>query len=91
MADSRDGPDPPEAVLDELLRQVDSLQRLELKQLHSYVQRRIESLKQSLEAEIEAETAGELLDIERHGGYAIVRQHPPDPDGESSILMAVRD
>ncbi|WP_459808271.1 zinc ribbon domain-containing protein [Halopiger thermotolerans] len=52
----------------------------ELKSLRSYIEQRIDAVRPSIEEEIEANAAGEVLEIENHGSYALVRKHPPDPD-----------
>lgn len=85
MSDTNEGPSPPDDLSDALVEQVDALALPELKSLHSYVERRIDSrrppLDAAIEAEIEATDAGEVVDVESHGWYALVRKHPPDPDG----------
>jgi len=81
MSDTHDDPVPTDDLPETLIERIDALELPELKSLLSYVERRIESLRTSIEAEIEANAAGEILDIENHGGYALVRKHPPDPEG----------
>lgn len=81
MDDSNKGPVPPNNLSDALIRRIDSLALPELKSVLSYVERRIEALRTPIEEEIEATTAGEVLKIEDHGAYALVRKHPPNPDG----------
>ncbi|QCQ76571.1 zinc ribbon domain-containing protein [Haloferax mediterranei ATCC 33500] len=46
----------------------------------SYVEYRIQALRNPIEEEIEATATGEVLKIEDHGAYALVRKHPPNPD-----------
>lgn len=82
MNNSDNGPTPPDELPESLVQRVDALERRELKSLHSYVERRIKSLRSPLEAAIEANAAGEIVDIEKHGTYALVRLHPPDPEGD---------
>lgn len=77
MSDADEGPD---NLPDALIRRIDSLELPELKSVLSYVERRIEALHTPIEEEIEATAAGEVLRIENHGAYALVRKHPPDPD-----------
>ncbi|ELZ08303.1 hypothetical protein C479_13228 [Halovivax asiaticus JCM 14624] len=67
----------PETVRDQL----DELELPELRGVLSYVQRRIESLRRPIAEEIVETATGEVVDIENHGTHAIVRTHPPDPDG----------
>lgn len=74
-------PDPPDSLSDALIQQIDSLDLPELKALISYVERRLEELRTPLEEEIEANAAGKILEIDMHGPYALVRQHPPNPEG----------
>lgn len=81
MSDADNDPTPPDDLSETLIQRIDALELPELKSLLSYIERRIESLRTSIEAEIEANAAGEILEIENHGGYALVRKHPPDPDG----------
>lgn len=81
MGDSNDGPVPPDTLPEALIQRIDSLTLPELQSVLSYVERRIEALRTSIEEEIEATATGEILQIENHGGYALVRKHPPDPDG----------
>ncbi|WP_280584995.1 zinc ribbon domain-containing protein [Halorubrum sp. Boch-26] len=81
MSDTNEDPTPPDDLPQKLIQRVDALELPELKSLLSYIERRIESLRSPIEAEIEADAAGEVLEIETHGAYALVRQHPPDPDG----------
>lgn len=66
---------------DPVREQLDELDIPELRATQSYVEERIESLREPLEAEIVENAAGEVVDIEDHGAYAIVRTHPPNPDG----------
>lgn len=80
MSDANEDPTPPEELSETLIQRVDALELPELKSLHTYIERRIESLRTPFEAEIEADTEGEILKIEDHGGYALVRMHPPNSD-----------
>lgn len=77
MSDSDDDAVPTEGLPESLLEAVDSLTESELEALLSYVEKRIESDWSSLRADIEASAAGEVLDVERDGPYALVRAHPP--------------
>ena len=81
MSDATEDPTPPDDFSETLIRRIDALELPELKSLFPYIERRIESLRTPIEAGIEANAAGEVLEIENHGAYALVRQHPPDPDG----------
>jgi len=83
MSGANEDPTPPDDLPQKLIQRIDALELPELKSLLSYIERRIESLRTPIETEIEADAAGEVLEIEDHGAYAIVRQHPPDPDGPS--------
>lgn len=82
MNDADEDPMPPEDLSDTLIQRIDALDFPKLKSLLSYIERRIETLPTPLEAEIRADAAGEVLEIENHGAYALVRKHPPDPDGQ---------
>jgi hypothetical protein len=81
MGNSDDGPMPPDDISDTLIQRVKSLDLPELISLLSCIEQRIEVLRTPIEEEIEANAAGEVLDIENHGAYALVRKHPPGPDG----------
>ncbi|WP_424016308.1 zinc ribbon domain-containing protein (plasmid) [Halorientalis pallida] len=81
MSDANDDLTPPDDLSETLIQRIDALELPELKSLLSYIEQRIESLRTPIEAEIEANAAGEVLEIENHGAYALVRKHPPDPDG----------
>lgn len=80
MGDSEAGPTPPDELSDALIQQIDELELPELKALHTYIEARVDALRPPIDAEIEANTAGEVLKIETHGASAVVRKHPPDPD-----------
>ncbi|MDG5777039.1 zinc ribbon domain-containing protein [Haloarculaceae archaeon H-GB1-1] len=81
MSDPSDEPEAPDTLPEALIQRIDSLELPELKAVLSYVERRIDALRTPIEEEIEATAAGEILQIENHGAYALVRKHPPDPDG----------
>jgi len=81
MSDTNEDPTPPEDLPRTLIEGIDALERPALESLLSYVEQRIEMLPPGIEAEIEAEAAGEILEIETYGTDALVRVHPPDPDG----------
>lgn len=81
MSDTNKDPTPPDDLSETLIQRIDALELPELKSLLSYIEQRIEALRTPIEAEIEANAAGEVLEIENHGAYALVRKHPPDPDG----------
>lgn len=78
MSDADDDAVPTEGLPESLLEAVDSLTENELEALLSYVEKRIEADWSSLRADIEASAAGEVLDVERDGPYALVRAHPPE-------------
>lgn len=81
MNDANEDPTPPVDLSETLIQRLDALELPELKSLHAYIGQRIESLRTPIDAEIEANAAGEVLAIENHGASAVVRTHPPDPDG----------
>ena len=81
MDDSDESGAPPNNLPESLVQRLDSLGLPELKSVLSYVERRIEALRNPIEEEIEATAAGEVLKIEDHGAYALVRKHPPNPEG----------
>lgn len=83
MSDRDRSSAPPDRLPDSLIERIDSLGVSELQALLSYVESRIDSLRTPLEAEIEADAAGEILEIKKYGGYALVRMHPPAPDGST--------
>ena len=84
MGNTDTEPTPPDDLSEALIQRIDTLELPELKSLLSYVEQRIDALRTPIEEEIEANAAGEILDIENHGAYAIVRKHPPDPDGDGA-------
>jgi ribosomal protein L37E len=81
MPDQNGGETPPDDLPETLLQRVDALDLSELRSLHSYVERRLQSPQVSLEAEIEANAAGEIVALEIHGTHAYVKMHPPDSNG----------
>lgn len=81
MTDANEEPEPPDELPDDLVARIDSLEIPALKAVRSYAGQRIESLRTPLEEEIEATAAGELVEIEDHGTYALVKMHPSDPGG----------
>lgn len=81
MGDDADDPTPPDTLPETLIQRIDALELPELRVLLSYVEQRIESLRTPLEAEIKAETTGDILEIENHGAYSLVKKHPPNPNG----------
>lgn len=83
MSDSAPGSAPSEHLPDGLIEEVDALEIPELRALISYAEQRVESLPTSLAEEIEADASGELLGIETHEAYALVRMRPPGPDDET--------
>ena len=80
MSDVNEDPTPTDDLSETLIQRIDALELPELKSLLSYIEQRIESLRTPIEAEITANAAGEVLEIESHGEYALVQKHPPDPD-----------
>jgi len=78
MPDQDGGETPPDDLPEQLIERVDALDLSELKSLRSYVERRIESPQVSLKAEIEANAAGEVVNIEVHGAHAHVEMHPAE-------------
>lgn len=82
MGDVNETSTPPDNLSKTLIEQIDTLELSDLRALQSYIDQRIESLRTPFESEIETNAAGEVLAIEDHGGYALVRKHPPDPNGE---------
>lgn len=84
MSDPHDEPEVLDTLPDELIQRIDSLELPELKAVLSYVEHRIEALRTPIEEEIEAAAAGEVLQIENHGAYALVRKHPPNPDSSGT-------
>lgn len=75
----RDSP-PPDELPDALVERIDSLEIPELRAVRSYVDGRIDSLRTPIEEEIAATAAGEVLDVDTHGAYALVRMRMPEPD-----------
>jgi len=81
MGNQNGEPTPPDDLPGPIIQRIKALELPELKSLLSYVEQRIDALRTPIEEEIRANAAGEVIDIETHGAYAIVRKHPPDPDG----------
>ncbi|SIR68148.1 hypothetical protein SAMN05421858_3317 [Haladaptatus litoreus] len=84
MSDPNDEPEVQDTLPKALIQRIDSLELPELKAVLSYVERRIDALRTPIEEEIEATAAGEVLQIKNHDAYALVRKHPPDPDGSGA-------
>jgi len=82
MGNSNTETTPPDDLSQELVQRIETLGLTELRSLLSYIEQRIDALRTPIAEEIESNTAGEIIDIEKHGGYAIVRKHPPDPEGD---------
>lgn len=79
-----DTPTPPDSLPDGLVAQVDLLDARALSALRAYVEQRLDVLRTPFEAEIEETAAGEVVEIEAHGSYALVRMHPPSKgDGDT--------
>lgn len=89
MGDSDEKPEPPEKLPESLVNQLDSLEIPELKAVRSYVIQLIRFIRPPIEEEIRAETAGEIIEMEDRSAYAIVRMHPPDPDGSGALTDVV--
>lgn len=81
MADPTEEPSLPEHVPDGLLERLESLDVSELHAVRTSVEHRIDALRLPIDEEIEDNAAGEIIDIENHGSYALVRKHPPASDG----------
>lgn len=75
-------PMPPNDLSEATVQRINALELPELRSLLSYIEQRIDALRTPIEEEIEANATGEILAIENHGAYAIVRKHPPDPDSD---------
>lgn len=84
MNHSPEAPTPPDILPEALITRIDSLEIPELIAILTYVEQRIEFLRTPIEDEIEADAAGEVIEIENHGEYALVRTHPPDPNGSGA-------
>lgn len=78
MGNASEEPMLPNSPSDVLIQQIDALELPELISFLSYVWQPIKSLRTSLEAEIEANAAGEFLEIENHGAYALMGKYLPD-------------
>lgn len=61
----------------QLREQLDGLDAAGLRAVRSYATRRLEALDPSLADRIEAEADGEIINVESHGTYALVRMYPP--------------
>jgi len=81
VSDSGDEPEPPSDLPDELVRQVDALELPALKALYGYVRRSVDARRPPLAALVEEDADGEVLEVDVHDGYALVRLHPPASDG----------
>lgn len=84
MGNLNAGSTPPDDLSETLIQRIDALELHELKSLLSYVEQRIAALRTPIVEEIEANAAGEILEIKKDGAYAIVRKHPPDPEGDGA-------
>lgn len=66
---------------EELLERIDSLAIPELRAVLEHVEERIRTLRTPLEDEVRDAASGQIIAIEDHGAYALVRKHLPNPDG----------
>ncbi|WP_458190720.1 zinc ribbon domain-containing protein [Haladaptatus sp. NG-WS-4] len=89
MSDPNDEREAPDTIPEALIQRINSLELSELKAVLSYVERRIDAFRTPIEDEIEATAAGEVLQIENHDAYALVRKHPPDQDGSGACTDIV--
>lgn len=83
MSDPAGDAAPAERLPDSLIETVDALEADELQALVAYTEQRIESLPTPLAEEIRADASGELLGIEAHDIYALVRMRPQGPESET--------
>lgn len=74
-------PSPPDEVPTELANELAALNRSTLHAVRSYVSELLSSDWSPLVEDINESASGEIIDIEPHGGYAMVQKHPPKPDG----------
>ncbi|ELZ08307.1 hypothetical protein C479_13248 [Halovivax asiaticus JCM 14624] len=69
--------EPAERLPDSLLEQLDALETAGLRAVRRYVAHRIETDRQPIADRIVEEATGEIIDIDDHGPYAIVRMRSP--------------
>lgn len=84
-----DGPTPPDNLPDPLVEHLDGLRVPALRAARTYIDDRIEYRSTPIRERILAEAAGEVVGIEDHGAYALVRKIPPDQDvtdGDSQVI-----
>lgn len=86
MSDPDDDRSLSERIPDALVEQLDSLERPELRAVHTYVEQRLEDARPPLEEQIREDAEGDVLAIEDEGVYTLVRMRSPstdDSDGDS--------
>lgn len=62
---------------DMLVETLDDLDAPTLRAVRTYVERRLDDVRPSLRELIRSEAEGEIVDIEDHGAYTLVRKYPP--------------
>ncbi|APW98740.1 zinc ribbon domain-containing protein [Halobiforma lacisalsi AJ5] len=90
---SGDEPVAPEAVPDPLVERLVALDVPELRAVRTYVERLLDYARPPLTDRIRAEASGELLEIDDHGGSALVRKRPPnqeESDADPGIVSLYR-
>ena len=76
---------------DGLLERIDSLDVPQLRAVLEHVEERLESQRTPLEQEIREAATGEIVGIEDHGAYALVRKHllAPDEPGVNTDVVSL--
>lgn len=82
MTNSESDPEPPEGIPSDAKSWLDSLDPERLRDLLSYLEQRLDSLRTPIEEMIQERAAGEVRSIDSQGAYAHVTMHPPTADGE---------
>ncbi|WP_198526039.1 hypothetical protein [Haloferax sp. ATB1] len=74
MNEQKRNNEPPDMLADIL----DDLDAPALRAVRTYVERRLDDVRPSLRELIRSEVDGEIVDIEDHGAYTLVRKYPPE-------------
>lgn len=75
-----DEPVPPDPLPAPLVEELDALQLPELRAVRAYVDDLIEHRRTPIRELILSDAAGDVVGLEDHGAYALVRKRPPDLD-----------
>lgn len=84
MSSSDDEPIPPEGLSASLVEELDDLGPSALREVRGYVERRLDHSRTPIAEQIRSDTGDDVVGIEDHGAYTLVRKHPPETRESSS-------